>query len=109
MTDPLAHLYAEDGLGDDEPLDLPMVETTLEELASDVVTDPEQLSESDVAELALLVRARIDAATMDDAEAVALGLGDFDDDGELVFNAAGQAVFRLLVAQQAVEIGRADG
>lgn len=86
-TDPLAALYAETGAGDDE--DLPTRETTLDELTAETGA-PDEISDADVDELALLVLARIDAGTMSDDEAVALGLCTLDADGAIVPNDVGR-------------------
>lgn len=95
MTDPLAHLYA-DFAEDDE--DLPVVPTSLEELVA-MAPEPEELTDDDLDELALLVKARVEGPGLSDEEAAALGLGeivDIDGDLELVVNDVGRAVLKRL-------------
>lgn len=111
MTDPLAHLYAETGGGDpDEELDLPVVETSLEKLTAERGAHAEELSERDLEELVLLVRARLESGGLPDDEAAELGLGEIreaagaDLDRELVLNETGRAVFLRLVALETPEI-----
>lgn len=108
MTDPLAHLYAETGAGDlDDVLDLDAVETSLDELNSETGAHAEELSESDLAELAVLVGARLeDEGGLPDEEAAELGLGEIrevpgaDFDHELVLNDVGRAVLKRIVEQR---------
>lgn len=88
--DPLAHLYAETGSGPAGE-ELPVRETSLEELIAET-GGPDEISDSDVDELALLVLARIDAGTLTDDESVELGLGTIGDDGELEPNNVGRRV-----------------
>jgi len=95
MTDPLAHLYE---LEDD--LELPTTGTTLEALTAETGTDDEDLSESDLDELALLVKTLLAGPGLPDDQAAALGLGDvvdFDGDRDLVLNATGRRVLRRLI------------
>lgn len=108
MTDPLAHLY-EDFADDDEDLELPVVEVSIDGLNAEV--DPErdeQISERDVDELVLLVGARLDADHgLPDEEAAALGIGDLVD-GELVLNRVGRAVIARLVDDRFPGLRQAD-
>ena len=118
--DALAHLYAETGGGDvDEELELPVVETSLEKLTAERGAVDEELSEHDLAELALLVAAKLEAGGLPDEEAAELGLGTILEhepafyegpggtknrvpipDRELVLNATGRAVLRRLVEER---------
>lgn len=99
--DPLAHLYAETGTGPvDRDVEIPTRETSLEEL-TDETGGPEEISDEDVEELALLIRSKLVAAResiagVTDAEAAALGLGTLDDD-ELVLNDVGRRVIRKIL------------
>lgn len=125
MTDPLAHLYAE-GLetdrdevarsamdhlahlyADEDDLELPVVETSLEELVA-IAPEPEELTDSDLDELALLVKGHLERGGLPDEEAAALGLGeihvvrrDYEVDRELVLNDVGRAVLKRLADQEA--------
>lgn len=97
MTDPLAHLYAETGLGPDEDEDLGLERSTsLEELTAESGDFDETLSESDLLELVRLVRARLDGPGLPDEDAAELGLGDLVD-GELVLNRTGRAVVGRMI------------
>lgn len=92
MTDdPLAHLYADFA---DDDLELPTRETSLAELLA-VAPEPEELTDDDLDELALLVKARIEGPGLPDEEAAALGLGELRD-GELLVNDVGRAVLKRL-------------
>lgn len=103
-TDPLAHLYAEDGSGGDDLEDVvPNRKTDLESLIEGDGPEVEEISDEDVAELALLVKARQDAGTSSDEFLHDLGLGDFVDlDGtpDLHLNAVGLAVVRHLAEEE---------
>lgn len=70
--------------------------------AEDDRVPDEEIDEHDVAELALLVRAKLEAGTMDDVEAVDLGLGVIADDA-LVLNTAGRAVVKRILEDVAHE------
>lgn len=116
-TDPLAHLYEDFADDVDEDLDLPVVEVSLDGLNAEV--DPErdeQISERDVDELAILVKARLDADHgLPDREAAELGLGDLSradlddpDSLELVLNATGRAVLARLVDERFPGLRRAE-
>lgn len=74
-NDPLAHLYA-DLSADDLEATVPVHEVTLDELV-EVGPEVEILSDSDVDELALLVKDRQDAGTSSDEFLAGLGLGEF--------------------------------
>jgi len=103
MTDPLAHLYAETGADDpDVDVELPVETVTLDELVN-TEPDAETISDHDLEELVILVKALLAAGKMDDIEAVDLGLGVIADD-ELVLNDVGVAVFRRLVADHAIDV-----
>lgn len=104
VTDPLAHLYAETGLGPvDDKLELPTRTTSLEELTAETGADDETLSESDLEELLLLVKARLDGPGLPDEEAVELGLGEIVF-GELVLNAAGKAIVSRLIDERYLNV-----
>lgn len=105
MTDPLAHLYAETGGGDlEDDLELPVVETSLEKLTAERGELEEELSEHDLAELALLVGSKLEAGGLPDEEAAELGLGTMvelaDGELELDLNSTGRAVLRRLLEQR---------
>lgn len=103
MTDPLAHLYAETGHGLPDDEGPPIVETTLDALVADPGETEEVLSESDLDELALLVKGKLEAGGLPDEEAVELGLGTIEElagadfDRELVLNSTGRAIVRRLI------------
>lgn len=73
----LAHLYGD--IDDDLDDVRPNRTTTLNELLTEGPED-EDVSDDDVAELALLVKARQDAGTSSDEFLAELGLGEFDGD-----------------------------
>ncbi len=101
MTDPLAHLYAETGLGPDTDEDLGLErETSLEELTAETGEHVEEFSDGDVVELVVLLKARIeDGLGADDVFAFELGLGDLVD-GDLVLNPLGRAVMERLLDER---------
>lgn len=123
MTDdPLAHLYAEGLETDSDEIFASAVETSLARLNAEV--DPEraeEISEHDLAELALLVGARLDSGgSLPDEEAAELGLGEIVIVGptpeelegearggpaattsrEFVLNEVGRAVLKRLVDER---------
>lgn len=79
MTDPLAHLYAETGIDDD--VELPVRTTSFDELHA-VRGEVEELTDSDLAELAILLRGKIDPVlgTVPSIELVELGLAEVIED-----------------------------
>lgn len=96
MSDvPLAHLYAETGSGPDADEELPARETSLEELTAETGA-PEEISDSDVEELAVLILGR---EHVSDADVVELGLGEIVD-GELALNRAGLRVVRRMLEKR---------
>lgn len=105
-SDPLAHLYAETGLGPDEDLGLEH-STSLAELHAETGTFDEDLSEADLSELYRLVVARLGDHGLPDEEAAELGLGDLVD-GELVLNRTGRAVVSRLLDERFPEVRRSS-
>lgn len=77
MNDPLAHLYAETGVDD---VELPVRETSFDELHA-VRAEEEHLSDSDVAELVVLLRGKYPTQPVPATEMVELGLADFNEGG----------------------------
>lgn len=106
MTDPLAHLYAETGLdiADPDEVIVPGEKTSIDELHL-IDAPEEELDDHDVDVLAGLVKARLDAGALTDGEAVDLGLGHVDDEGELVLSATGRRVVKFLIQERAIDLG----
>lgn len=104
----LAHLYG-DALEEDNVEELVALKaaasrkTTLEELLKVDEPDDDPLDEHDLAELALLVKARLDGPGLPDEDAAELGLGRLEkfEDGEveLVLNETGRAVLKRVLGR----------
>lgn len=84
-------------------LELPVRTTTLDDLTAETGAGDEELTDHDVAELALLVKTLLRGPGLPDDQAAALGLGETVtlDDGEtdFVLNETGRRVLRKLILE----------